>query len=321
MKKVIITVGPSLLYGNKLKEIDACHYNSNYIYRINGAHGSVGCIEEYANEIRSQLPNANILIDLPGNKIRTQNLDKPIQLEVGKDFRLSAHEINFKEFYKYLKVGDTILANDSTLKFKVQDVNENEITFTSKSEGLLSSDKGLHASGVYNNMPFLFQKDRELTKLANRHKISFLGLSYVRNVDDINLVKKLVDSDIALIAKVETKAAVDNLNDILQSVDYILIDRGDLSTEVGLVRIPAYQTFIVEKALFYNKKAFLSTQFLKNMENSPVPSIAEIIDLYNTLKMGVYGIQLSEETAVGKYPEKCLDVIKKIIQEIDSEIK
>ncbi|MFC2040568.1 pyruvate kinase, partial [Chloroflexota bacterium] len=78
---------------------------------------------------------------------------------------------------------------------------------------------------------------------------------------------------------------------------------------------------IVEKAHFHNKKVFLSTQFLKNMEEKPVPTIAEIIDMYNTFKMGIYGIQLSEETSIGKYPKGCLDVVKKVMQEIDSEIK
>lgn len=119
----------------------------------------------------------------------------------------------------------------------------------------------------------------------------------------------------------ETKAAVDNLDQILQSVDHILVDRGDLSTEIGLEKVPSYQRFIVKKTLFYNKRVFLVTQFLKNMEDKPVPTIAEIVDMYNSLKMGIYGIQLSEETAIGKYPKECLKIIERMIQEVGSEVK
>ena len=96
-----------------------------------------------------------------------------------------------------------------------------------------------------------------------------------------------------------------------------MVDRGDLSTEVGIEKIPAYQAHILNKALYFNKKVFLATQFLKNMEINPIPTIPEVIDLYNTLQMGIYGIQMSEETAVGKYPKECLEMIAKLMDEIE----
>lgn len=108
--------------------------------------------------------------------------------------------------------------------------------------------------------------------------------------------------------------------EILNEVKFILIDRGDLSTEIGIEKIPAYQSYILNKANFYNKKVFLATQFLKNMEVNPIPSIPEVIDMYNTLRSGVYGLQMSEETAIGKYPKECLDVISKVMVEIDAEM-
>ncbi len=315
MKKVIITVGPMLLSEEKQKG------NNNYIYRINGAHGSLKDIECYIKNIKRDIADVEVLIDLPGNKIRTANLEEPVQLKIDKNFSLLTHQINYKFFYKSIRKGDIVLADDSTLKFVVEEMNDERIIFTSKSEGLLFSNKGLHVKGIYSEAPFLFQRDKELIELSNKHRVSYIGLSFVRTVNDINIAKELIDNNIKIISKIETKAAVDNLNDILQTVDYILVDRGDLSTEVGLEKIPSYQKFIVEKALFRNKKVFLATQFLKNMVDKPIPSIAEIVDLYNTFKMGVYGIQLSEETAIGKYPMKCLEVINNVIREIDSEIK
>lgn len=315
MKKVIVTFGPSLFNDGELLGI----HSSDYIYRINGAHGSIEEVEGHINLIRGQLPDADILIDLPGNKVRTANLDEPVKLEKGKKFRLLSSQFNYADFYRHLSRGDSVLADDSTLRFFVEDSDEKGITFVSESDGLLFSNKGCHVRGIHEDIPFLFPKDRELIELANRKKVGFVGLSFVRSSEDIREARELIDEDIEIISKVETKAAVDNLNEILDIVDYILIDRGDLSTDVGLEKIPSYQKFIVERTHFHNKKTFLATQFLKNMEDKPVPTIAEIIDMYNTFKMGIYGIQLSEETSIGAYPRECLEVVRRVVEEINTE--
>ncbi len=316
MKRIIITVGPSLLYKYPITKI----HHKKYIYRINGAHGNKGEIEKYIKEIRSQIKDAEILIDLPGNKIRTSNLEVPIELKKDETFILTQNQINFPEFYQYIKHGDIVWANDSTLKFTVKDISEKKIKFLSHSDGILENNKGLHVKGVNSNLPFLFEKDFELIEIANKFNIDFIGLSFVRNKNDIEIAKKYLNKKIRIISKVETLSAVKNLNSILELVEYILVDRGDLSTEVGITKIANYQSYIVNKALFFNKKVFLATQFLKNMEEKPIPTIAEIIDLYNTFKSGVWGIQLSEETAVGKFPYECLNLIENLLKDIEKEV-
>jgi len=315
MKKVIVTIGPSILGDGMLSEI----HRQDYIYRINGAHGGIDDAQGHIDRIKRQVPNVEILIDLPGNKVRTANLDKPIELHKGKKFKLLSGQVNYAGFYSHLKAGDVVLADDSTLRFVVESVNEREICFVSESEGFLRCNKGCHVRGIHADIPFLFEKDKELIKLANKNKVGFVGLSFVRSAEDIISAQRLIEKGIEIISKVETKAAVDNLNEILDIVDYILVDRGDLSTDVGLEKIPSYQKFIVERTHFHNKRTFLATQFLKNMEDKPIPTIAEIIDMYNTFKMGIYGIQLSEETSIGKYPKECLEVIRRVMQEINSE--
>ncbi|MHC4744087.1 MAG: pyruvate kinase [Planctomycetota bacterium] len=315
MKKVIVTVGPSLFNDGELRGI----HNDDYIYRVNGAHGGIEEIEGHIDLIREELPYAEILIDLPGNKVRTANLGKPVKLEKGKKFKLLSDQFNYGDFHKHLSSGDAVLADDSTLRFVVEEANEEGITFLSESDGFLLSNKGCHVRGIHEDIPFLFSKDKELIELANKRKVGFVGLSFVRSREDIKLARELIDDDIEIISKVETRAAVDNLNEILEIVDYILVDRGDLSTDVGLEKIPSYQKFIVERTHFHNKKTFLATQFLKNMEEKPIPTIAEIIDMYNTFKMGIYGIQLSEETSIGAYPGECLEVIRRVVEEINSE--
>ena len=314
MKRTILTVGPSFIYDNIIKN----NHKDMYIYRINGAHGTIKDIEEYVNLIRKQVPKADILMDLPGNKIRTSGLNDPITLKKGKNFFLSYDQTNFKDYYKYLNVGDIVHANDSIFTFEVKSIQNGFIEFLSYSDGMLLNNKGMHVRGINEHLPFLFEKDKELIKLANDMNLSFVGLSFVRTVDDVEIAKSLVKNS-ELIVKIETKLAVENINSILDSNNYFLIDRGDLSTEIGLVNLSKYQRFIIEKTLAKNKNLFLATQFLKNMELNPIPSIAEIIDLVNTLKQGITGIQLSEETAVGKYPLECLKILDEAYKSIEEE--
>jgi len=318
LKKIIATVGPSLLNTTPLSEI----HNERNIYRINGAHGNIDDIEQYILKILTQQKDAKILMDLPGNKVRTAGFKNGfIDIEKDKNFNLLFCQMNYNDFFKHIKVGDTVWANDSIFQFIVKNINiEDEmITFTSKSTGKLQNNKGMHIRGIHADIPFLFNKDIELIKLANKYNLTYVGLSFVRNRDDIIEAKNLIHEDITIISKVETLAAVNNLTDILEEVEYILIDRGDLSTEIGLEKVPSYQKYIIDKALFHGTKVFLATQFLKSMELNPVPTIPEVIDLYNTLKSGIYGIQMSEETAVGKYPKNCLDTIVNLIDEIANE--
>ncbi len=316
MKKIVVTVGPSVFKENVLSDV----HSANNIYRINGAHGTPQSIEKDIKSIRKIVPNADILIDLPGNKVRTKGLVEPIQVKNGHMFSLSSKQLNFPDFYKYVKRGDVALADDSTLHFVVQDVKDGLVTFLSHSDGLLRDNKGVHIAGLCEEFPFLFEKDYRLIDIINKNNISHIGLSFVRTVADMNIARELLNDKTTIVAKVETKLAVENVNDILREVDHILIDRGDLSTEIGLHKVPACQKYIIERALFWNKKVFLATQFLKNMVEQPIPTIAEVIDLHNTLKLGIYGIQLSEETAIGKYPRECLTLLHEILNELAVEV-
>ena len=315
MKKLIVTFGPALKKDpSKLGDLDT----SKYLFRINGAHGTPEIIAKDVQFLREQMDNPDILIDFPGNKVRTADLGDGIELKINETFAIATDQLNYGDFYKFLKVGQKGLSNDSTFEIIVEDISkEGTITFRSFSEGVLLSNKGMHVNGVNKDLPFLFKKDLDLIKLSEELNVAYVGLSFVRNANDIREVKSLLgDATCKIISKVETASAVEDLANILKEVEYILVDRGDLSTDVGLNKVPFYQKYIIDKANFFNKKTFLATQFLKNMEDKPIPTIAEVIDLYNTLKSGVYGIQLSEETAVGKYPYKCINLFNQMLDDI-----
>lgn len=316
MKRFILTVGPALLNEVVLTSI----HNVHNIYRINGAHGNLRNIEEYILKIREQIPEADILMDLPGNKVRTKDLPGGgIRLEYGKRFEIPSECFNYSDFYKHLKPGMTAWANDSIFEFEVMDSDSHKIVFRSKSEGVLINNKGVHIRGIHGEIPFLFEKDRQLIGLANRYALSFVGLSFVRKPEDVIEARTLIGKNTDLITKIETLDAVNNINQILPLTSYILVDRGDLSTDVGLNQIPRFQKYIIDKALFFDVKVFLATQILKTMETKPIPTIGEIEALYEIYKSGVYGVQMSEETAVGKYVLNCVKVLNDMEEEVRSE--
>ncbi|MBD5538112.1 MAG: hypothetical protein HDQ99_21215 [Lachnospiraceae bacterium] len=316
MKKFILTVGPALLHEVPITEI---HSNKN-IYRINGAHGSVADIERYIEEIRSQVPDAAILMDLPGNKVRTKDVpDNGIELVKGEKFTIPNRCFNYPEFYHHLKPGMTAWANDSVFEFEVLHIDDEKITFLSKSDGVLINGKGVHVRGMHKDIPFLFEKDKQLIQVANKYHLEYVGLSFVRSAENVKEAKSLLADNIKIISKIETLDAVNDINHILPLVEYILVDRGDLSTDIGILNIPRYQKYIIEKAQYFDVRVFLATQVLKNMELKPIPTIGEIEALYEIYKSGVYGVQMSEETAVGKYVKETVAVLNDMFSAIKEE--
>lgn len=315
MQKYILTTGPALANEVPLSQV---HTEKN-IYRINGAHGSLADIEAGIKNIRSQVPGAVILMDLPGNKVRTANIEVGIQLEKGKTFTLRNNQFNYPDFYHHLHPGMTAWANDSVFEFEVVSADSEKIVFLSKSDGVLINGKGVHVRGIHQDIPFLFEKDRQLIRLANQYKLDFVGLSFVRTPENVKEAQALISQEIQVISKIETIDAVEHINEILPLVKYILVDRGDLSTDIGIEKIPRFQKYIIEKALYFDVKVFLATQVLKNMETKPIPTIGEIEALYEIMKSGVYGVQMSEETAVGRYVPACVQLLEQMNQEILAE--
>ncbi|MCI9464204.1 MAG: hypothetical protein HFI48_10030 [Lachnospiraceae bacterium] len=316
MKKFILTVGPALLHEIPITEI---HSDKN-IYRINGAHGSIADIEGYIEKIRSQVPSAAILMDLPGNKVRTKEVpDNGIELVKGEQFTIPNECFNYPDFYRHLKPGMTAWANDSVFEFEVVAVDDEKITFLSKSDGVLINGKGVHVRGMHKDIPFLFEKDKQLIQVANKYHLEYVGLSFVRSAENVKEAKMLLAENIKIISKIETLDAVNDINNILPLVEYILVDRGDLSTDIGIINIPRYQKYIIEKAQYYDVRVFLATQILKNMESKPIPTIGEIEALYEIYKSGVYGVQMSEETAVGKYVKETVAILNDMFSSVEKE--
>ncbi|MCU0633618.1 MAG: pyruvate kinase, partial [Gemmatimonadaceae bacterium] len=204
--QVIVTLGPSILQRATLREIDAL---GPCIYRINGAHVAPTEVTRVAAQVRDILgAEARVMIDLPGNKVRTANLSTPLRLVAGSLVELADWQVNLRTFHEYVQPGDTIYANDSTYRLTVERIEGSTIVLRSHSDGLLQTNKGLHLPGITERLPFLFDRDRALMDAACACDLTYVSLSFVRTAADVREARAVLAARTAtppaLIAKIET---------------------------------------------------------------------------------------------------------------------
>ena len=309
--EVIVTLGPSILnHEGRLAEINDL---GPCIFRINGAHSDAEQTRSIVAQCRSMVPDCRLMIDLPGNKVRTGWLDRPIPLVKGERFTLRPGQLNWPDWSHWIEGGQIVLAHDARYRLEIEDVVDGAVVLMSHSDGTLTSNRGLHIAGISEDMPFLFEKDLRLIDAACRERVDFLSLSFVRNAGDIKEAREHLRHPSArtgalptLIAKIETAASLASLDSILTNVDAVNVDRGDLAADIGILDVPAAQGRVIERARDAHRPVYLATQFLSSMVESPVPLIAEVSDIFSAIESGVSRIQLSEETAVGRYPVECV---------------
>ena len=309
---IIATVGPSLLTNGK---IDALVSAGVTILRINGAHAAP---QETASLIerlrRSAGGRARIMVDLPTNKVRVTNLSAPILFEPGDTFVLDSAQLNYPALCKLVRAGDEVIINNGIDRLRVTRVNPDSIEFQTKFACRLDNNRGLifvrdiHTPGF----PFFFQRDLELIEVINDLNVDLVGLSYLRHQSDKEAALQRIANPHSLIYKIETRVAFNNFDTLIQPGDKILIDRGDLAGEIGLLHIPRAQDRLIRCAHRQRVDVYLATQFLATMEHAPIPQIAEVCALYDVIDLGISGIQLSEETAVGKFPLEAVRWIKDV---------
>jgi pyruvate kinase len=312
--QVIVTVGPSTRSGAVLKEMVKLGVG---LFRVNGAHASRENILDIKGKIKKLNPQAKIILDLPGNKIRTKNLERSIELKRGRKFILSSSMVNDDAFFRNIRRGDMITAHDSLLSFEVVKSNESSAVFLSHSNGILANGKGLHKEGLTDKIEFLTDQDKRLIEIARDLKLDCISLSYVRGIKDVREAKDFISGNHykpEIFIKIETKKVLDRIQDIIKEGETFILDRGDMSSEVGIGHIADIQNVVIKNAKVRGRRIFLATQFLKNMIHHPVPLIAEVNDIHNAIAKGVSGIQLSEETAVGRYPVECVKFVMRLCE-------
>ena len=244
--EIIATISPEVATAESLR---AFIERGVTILRINGAHTSAEAARTLIDSVHESVgQDVDILLDFPGNKIRTKNLAKPRVVTADQPFTMCADEFNYPGFLSHLRPGNVLLANDSKLRFVVESCDAETAQFIADFDGVLEPNKGIHVVGFHPPLPFLLERDHELIQVAKDWGVDFLGLSFVRKAEDVAQVLELLDeSPIDIICKIETREACERIDDILPLTSRILIDRGDLSSEIGMYNVPAMEDAITRR--------------------------------------------------------------------------
>lgn len=306
---VVVTMGPSVSRACVLKAASAL---GHIIFRVNGAWGSIEEIGRKFASVRKHLPDVETLLDLPGRKIRFSNLRRPLRVSAGRAVALAANQFTYPDLCGMMRAGDRVITNDGVLHLEVVKAGRRRLVLMPESDGTLYSGKGVHVGDCLERLPLFSGRDELLLTMVPRWSPSHVALSFIASGADVDLARtelSRIGKQVELVPKIETAEAVRNLKEILARVTTVLVDRGDLASEIGLENLPAAQDTILRACQRSSVNVIVATQLLKSMQRQRIPLIAELTELYRLLDTGVYGLQLSEETAVGRHPIECIRLI------------
>ncbi len=305
------------------------------ICRINFSHGDYDAVLNDVKNIRELNKKHNrhvgILADLQGPKLRIGVMQNNLAvLEIGKTITITTKEcegteskiyITYPQFPQDVKVGETVLIDDGKLHLKVIDTNlKDEVRCEILVGGNLSSKKGVNLPNTKISLPCLTIKDIRDLEFALEHDFDWIGLSFVRNVMDIVELKDIIkhkQKRARVIAKIEKPEAIKDIDQIIDVSDGIMVARGDLGVELPMEQVPLLQKMIVQKCVQVGKPVIIATQMMESMITSYTPTRAEVNDVANAVMDGADAVMLSAETSVGKYPVKVIEMMRRIITQVE----
>lgn len=330
--KIVCTIGPASSSPDLLERMVEQDMD---VARLNFSHGSVQEHRNVAREIRRlaglQHRPVALLQDLAGPKIRIGEIEGGRTIiETGAEFTLTTRRVpgnsrvvsvGYEHLPGEVSAGNRILLADGAIELRVESVNHTDIHCRVLSGGELTPHKGINVpSGLY-KLPILRPKDVEDLRVGSELGVDYVAVSFVRTVGDIETVRgqlARLGSTAGLIAKIETAAALENFDAILEAADGVMIARGDLSIETPFSRVPVVQKELITAANRVAKPAITATQMLFSMVSRPYPTRAEVADVANAVLDGSDAVMLSEETAVGAHPLRALEVMHRIIRDTEA---
>ena len=327
--KIVCTIGPA---SESYITIEKLARAGMDVARMNFSHGTH---EEHAQRIeRVRRASAALgrplaaLQDLPGPKIRTGRLKvERVWLKEGQEIILTSEAIlgdehkvsvTLESLPRDVRRGDSIFVNDGTIRLDVLDTTETEIRCTIVSGGLLTQMKGINVPGVKLSTEAVTDVDLRHLAFGLDHGIDFVALSFICNAADVTRAKEFIrerNADVPVIAKIERREALKNIDEIIAAADGVMVARGDLGVEVPLQRVPIEQKTIVAKCNAVGKPVIVATQMLESMVNAPRPTRAEASDVANAILDGADAVMLSEETAIGSFPVQAAGMMASIATE------
>ena len=333
--KIVATAGPACADPSVLEGM--IHAGVDVI-RLNMSHGSQTDHDAMISRVRSisdelERPVA-LLLDLCGPKMRTGPLQhgEPITLREGARFTLTHEDVvgtaervstAYKALAQDVKPGDRILLSDGAIELRVVSTEPDAVDCEVVFGGPLGERKGINLPGVDVSAPSVTAKDLDDLRFGLERDVDYVALSFVREADDLRRLLRDMErlgKRKPVIAKIEKPEALDNLAGIMDTADGVMVARGDLGVELSPERVPMAQKRIIREANARGKPVITATQMLESMMQSPRPTRAEASDVANAIMDGTDAVMLSGETAVGRFPARCVEMMERIASETEANV-
>ena len=327
--KIICTIGPACENEKTLTEM--CKAGMN-VARLNFSHGSHEEHEKKIALVKSVRENLDmpiaIMLDTKGPEYRIGTFkDGKVEVNTGDTFVFTTDDVegdetrvsvNYKDLIRNLSVGDRVLVNNGLVIFEVKELDGNNAICEVVIGGALSNRKSMSFPNKVMPGPFLSEQDKADLLFGIEHDVDFVAASFVSTKNDVVELREFLDANggksIDIIAKIENRSGVDNVEQICEVCDGIMIARGDLGVEIPFVEVPAIQKLLITKCRVLGKRVITATEMLESMIYNPRPTRAEISDVANAVYDGSSAIMLSGESAAGKYPVEAVRNMARIAE-------
>ncbi|PHV70008.1 pyruvate kinase [Sporanaerobium hydrogeniformans] len=333
--KIICTLGPSTDNDEVLKQLMISGMN---VARFNFSHGTHESHKKNFDRLVKLREELNLpiaaLLDTKGPEIRIgQFTEGKITLTKGDIFTLTTRQVegtkdsvsvNYKDFVKDITEDSVILLDDGLIELTVSEIRQEEVVCKVMNSGILSNNKGVNLPNTRLSMPYLSEKDRSDIIFGIQTGYDFIAASFVRSAQDILDIRAILEEHnchtLKIIAKIENREGVDNIDEIIRVADGIMVARGDMGVEIPAEEVPALQKMIIKKVYSAGKQVITATQMLDSMMKNPRPTRAETNDVANAIYDGTSAIMLSGETAAGLYPVEALQTMARIALHTENDI-
>lgn len=333
--KIVCTIGPACSNYETLVSMAKAGMN---VARFNFSHGAYEGHLEMLNLVRRvekdlRMPIA-CLLDTKGPEIRTGRVEGgTVSLEQGSTLTFTTKNVmgsasmvtvHYEALPGEVVPGQEIFIDDGTLHLRVEKITGDNVVCTVIVGGLLGDTKGINIPGAEISLPALSEKDIEDIRWGLEHEMEYIAVSFVKNRRDIMEVRRVMEEfggSMKVIAKIETRQAVQNIDEITDVVDGVMIARGDLGVEIPTEEVPLQQKRIIDICRVKGKAVIVATQMLDSMIRNPRPTRAEASDVANAVLDGADAVMLSGETAKGAYPLRSVETMKRIVSRAESEIE
>ena len=331
--KILATIGPACSNQAMLKKMVDLGVNA---FRINMSHGSIHDKKSLFKQLKKMPSDGGqrptILVDLAGPKIRIKSVKNRLILNendkiiIGNEEDQDEEQITVSSGFTFGKIskGAKILINDGRIQLEVlKKINPHSVQVKTLIGGIVEKGKGVNFPGIAIDMPPLTEQDHIDLSLAIEEEADWIALSFVRSPKDKEIVTAALKdkgTSIPIIAKIEKWEALDHLDEIIDTFDGVMVARGDLGVEIPQEQVPLIQKKIISMANKSGKPVIIATQLLETMVESPTPTRAEISDIANAIFDGTDALLVTGETAVGKFPDKVVEVLNQVIVETEKTI-